>query len=209
MNHLQCWYAYTQVPDYDITAIVHGSTRRWDSLFPHSPVGFVPTVPFGSRAALEHNYSWCERAYETDVNTWSEFGQDVEQARDAIHSELLSHVGTHAMLAVEPADPSDPKSGECFWQLTAAPSVKQHDTLMFLLLMDPGALDPLERKVTLRLGSAAGTEPFQVFDQFGSQTSPIAVLHSSARSVPITVPAGAMRFLTLRKGEESSGTTRA
>lgn len=202
LNHLQCWYAYTQVPDYDITNIVHGSTRRWDSLFPTSPAGFVPTVPFSSRVALESNFSWCKRAYETDVNVWTEFGDDFGRARDTIRAELSAQAGTNATLAVEPADPNDPKSGVCFWQLTAAATstvAGDQGTPLFLLLMDPGALDPLERRVTLRLGSAAGSaSSYQVFDQLGSQTIPVAVLHGGARSVPITVPAGSMRFLTLR-----------
>jgi hypothetical protein len=282
VNGLECWHAYSNVPDYDLTAIVHGSTRRWDSLFPHSPAGFVPLVPFATRQMLEEQHAWCNRSFETDLNTWAEFGSDLERARDVISAQLVGKRDANAFLIVEAAEslssasapcnhqcdddsscinascpscinagqpsatcgpaPSASRAdvhgiriaaadvdvganaseedevGKCFWQLVAGNEAR--DTL-FLLLMDPGALDPRERRVSLRLGGGsarrdAGAEHhthglgaegktkalplmYDVFDQFGSQTVPVARLSTSASSATITVPAGSARFLTLRK----------
>merc|ERR1712046_323548 len=85
-NYLECWYAYANVPDVDITSIIAGTTKRWDSLFPTSPSGFVPLLPFHTREAAE-NKSWCNRSFETDVNYWAEFSSDyhgLNEARKAI-----------------------------------------------------------------------------------------------------------------------------
>ena len=83
VNNLEGWHAYSNVPDFDITAIAHGSTRRWDSIFPHSATGFVPLVPFSSRATLEAQSVWCHRAFETNCDTWEEFGANLTGARYA------------------------------------------------------------------------------------------------------------------------------
>ena len=160
----------------------------------------MPTVPFASRATLE-SYSWCNRSYETDVNTWAEFGHDLGRARDVIGQELLTQADANGMIVVEAANPRDPDSGKCFWQLTAGGKDAAGFTEgpLFLMLMDPGALDPMDRNVTLRLGARFTTSAYRVFDQFGSQDTPIALLRRGEVSAAITVPAGAMRFLTLQK----------
>ena len=202
VNNLECWHAYTNVPDYDVTAIAHGSTRRWDSLFPHSPAGFVPTVPFSSRAQLEDRFAWCNRSFETDTNTWTEFGDDVTAARDAIGAELLRQRDANAMLVVEAADASDPDSGRCFWQLTRSATTSSGSAVLFLLLMDPAALSPSGRHVSLRLGGGAPPEAqFDVFDQLGSQTTPLGTLGfggGALKPLEVRIPAGAVRLLTLQ-----------
>ena len=101
---------------------------------------------------------------------------------------------------VDPANASDPDSGRCFWQLTAGAS-RGGSAPLFLLLMDPGALSPSERRVALRLGGAAAPSArYELFDQLGSQTAPLGTLSAGGGDpVVIAVPAGSARFLTLRR----------
>ncbi len=209
VNDLECWNAYKRVSDVDITAIAHGSTRRWDSLFPHSPSGFVPLVPFATRGDLE-NMEFCNRSFETDVDEWAEFGSNLTAARDAVAGEILRQRDENALIAVIP-DPSedDPDSGNCYWQLTEAAIEGRQDMeratgVLFLVMLDPGALSPADRRVSLRLGGQGvrlGMR-FDVFDQLGSQTTPIGRLSASGEgnggSVSVTIPAGSARFFTLR-----------
>jgi hypothetical protein len=199
VNNLECWHAYTNVADYDITAIAHGSTRRFDSLFPHSAAGFVPLVPFSSRSRLESAaFPWCKRAFETDVNTWAEFGANLTGARDVISAELLRQREASALLVVAAANAGDPESGHALWQLTSADVSSGGSAQLFLMLMDPGALSPRERRVALRLGGGAEkTAQYEVFDQLGSQTAPLGTLAGSEQ-IAVVIPAGSVRFLVMR-----------
>ena len=202
VNSLECWHAYTRVPDYDITAIAHGSTRRWDSLFPTSPSGFVPICPFSSRASLESS-RYFNRSFETDVNRWAEFGSDLGRARDEIGAELVRQ-RANALLVVEPDAGVDAESGRCFWQLTA-PASQEQDGVYFLLLMDPAALDPKERRIALRLGHAAPAgAAYHVFDQLVQRGGLVGTLRGGD-AVPITVAAGSVRLLTLRAIPSTTG----
>ena len=88
--------------------------------FPHSPSGFVPLVPFASRSALER-LDFCNRSFETDADSWGEFGEDLAGARDAVRGEIVRQRDANALLAVVPANGSDAEGGKCFWQLTEAP----------------------------------------------------------------------------------------
>ena len=220
VNSLECWSAYSNVPDYDITAIAHGSTRRWDSLFPHSPAGFVPLVPFSTRQSLESTFSWCNRSFATDTDAWAEFS-DLATARNNISAEILRQRDANSLIRVLPTNTSQSSTGDgegaCFWQLIEAPilgggrsgSVSAGvpvgsatssgvSTALFMLLMDPGALSPALRRVTLRLGRSAHYGGYDVYDQLGEpKAPPLGTLVAAASSVDIVVPAGAARFLVL------------
>jgi hypothetical protein len=182
INNLACWYAYTDIPDFDANAVLHGSIRRWDNLFPTSPSGFVPMIPYSSRAALETN-AWCNRAFETDGDSWDEF-QSLETARDTISAELEAQK-INQMFYVD---------NECFWQITE--SKNDPDTL-FGVFMDSSTLSPTDRSVQLRKGAAAGV--WLVYDQFGSQSEPLASLSETGDGLSFDIPAGSMRFLVLKK----------
>jgi hypothetical protein len=182
INNLACWAAYTDVPDFDATAILFNTRRRWDNLLPTSPSGFVAMVPYATRAELESN-GWCKRAYETDGNTWDEF-VSLTTARDTIAGELDAQKLSQ-LFYVE---------NECFWQVTQQ---KEDATTLFAVLMDSGTQTPTDRTVQVRLGSAAGA--WEVYDQFGSQLMPLGTLGRVADAVEITIPAGGARFLCLKR----------
>jgi len=184
VNSLECWNAYKSVPDYDITAILYGSTRRWDALFPTSPSGFVPLVPFAAREAVE-KYAWCNRSYESDTNTWAEF-ESLTAARDGIGAELVRQ-RANMLVVVEPAVGQP----NCFWQLTRA---KNGTGLYFMMIMDSHALSPADRQVTLRLGGLWSGRTVEVYDQLGSQSAPLGTLGAG---VAMLIRAGSARFLTL------------
>ncbi|VGO16412.1 Lambda-carrageenase [Pontiella desulfatans] len=182
INHLACWDAYRDVPDVDLTAIMLNNRRRWDNLLPTSPCGFVPVIPYADRAELEAN-AWCTRAYQTDGDHWDEF-QSLETARDTIVAELVAQ-RTNMMFYAD---------GECFWQVTQ--NQADPDTL-FVVLMDSNTLTPTDRTVQFTKGAAAGT--WLVYDQFGSQTEPLATLVDSGEGVSLDIPAGGLRLLMLKK----------
>jgi hypothetical protein len=182
INGLACWDAYTNVPDIDATAILFNTKRRWDNLLPTSPSGFVTMVPYTSRAALEA-HAWCNRAYETDGDTWTEF-TSLAHARDTIAAELTAQA-SNLMFYVE---------GECFWQMTQQ---KSDPHMLFAILMDSSTLTPTSRTVKLKLGSAEGA--WNVYDQFDSQTRPSGSLSTSSNAIEISIPAGSVRLLVLRR----------
>ena len=129
--------------------------------------------------------------------------------RDAIRAEMLRQREAHAMLVVEAANESEPESGLAFWQLTNANTTSDRDNdgnrgngeMLFLMVMDPAALSPKDRSLSLRLGGGASGLHFDVFDQLGSPTSPIGRLSAAtvATTVQILIPAGTARFFTLRQ----------
>jgi len=182
INNLACWYAYTDIPDFDATAVLYGSKRRWDNLFPTSPSGFVPMVPYATRAELE-SHAWCNRAFETDGDRWAEF-PSLTNARDAIAAELIAQ-RTNMLFYVD---------GECFWQITEE---KSDPNTLFGIFMDSCTLTPSDRTVKLKIGSAEGV--WEVYDQFGSQSVPLATLATSDDEAVIQIPAGAVRFLVLKR----------
>jgi hypothetical protein len=182
LNGLSCWDGYTDMPDFDITAILHNTQRRWDNLLPTSPCGFVPVVPHASRTAVEAN-AWCDRAYETDVDTWAEFGS-LTAARDTIAAELLAR-RTNMLFYVD---------GECFWQVTE--NRDDPDTL-FVLAADNAVLTPTARAVELKKGAADGI--WDVYDQLGSPSVPLGTLAAENDSVALPISAGSVRLLVMRK----------
>jgi hypothetical protein len=182
LNYLSCWSAYRDVPDVDLTAILLNTTRRWDNLLPTSPAGFVPVVPYADRAKLEAN-AWCRRAYQTDGDSWDEFG-NLATARDTIAAELIDQ-RTNMLFYVD---------GECFWQMTE--NGNDPDTL-FAVLMDSNLLSPVARSVALMKGRADGI--WDVYDQLGSVFVPLGTLAVESDALSISIPAGSVRLLVLRK----------
>ena len=94
---------------------------------PTSPSGFVPVIPHADRAELEEN-PWCNRAFQTDGDSWDEFGY-LATARDTISAELEAQK-INQMFYVD---------NECFWQITE--SKNDPDTL-FGVFMDSSTLSP-------------------------------------------------------------------
>jgi len=179
LNNLECWHAYTNVPEYDITSFLYNTKRRWDNLFPYSSGGFVPLLPFSEKSEIEAN-SWCDKAYVTDVNTWDEFG-DLWEARDKISLEmeiqaekLLFHV-----------------EGECFWQLTSS---ADQPGVYYALMMDNNVMSPSDKKVILKPGSNAGS--WTIYDRFNTQ-DPLGNSENSASGIEIDIQAGAVRILKI------------
>jgi hypothetical protein len=181
LNGLSCWDGYTDVPDFDITAILHNTQRRWDNLLPTSPCGFVPVVPHASRDEVEA-LPWFERAFETDVDTWAEF-DSLTTARDTISAELLSWRDNMLFYV----------NGECFWQVTEDRS--QPGTL-FAMVMDSNVMTPTARTVQLAKGKADGI--WDVYDQLGSPSMPLGSLSAEGDQVSISIPAGSVRLLVLK-----------
>lgn len=182
LNGLSCWDAYTEVPDFDITAILHNTERRWDNLLPTSHCGFVPVVPHASRSAVEA-HAWCDRAYETDVDSWAEFG-DLDSARDAITAELMAQ-RTNMLFYVD---------GECFWQVTEN---KNDPNTLFALMLDNDVLTPTARTVELRKGEMEGV--WDVYDQLESPSTPLGTLSSNTGAISVDIPAGSVRILVLKR----------
>ena len=186
INNLECWNAYTEVPDVDLTRILLNTRTRWNNILPTSPSGFVAIVPHASRTTLEGKARW-NRAYETDGNSWAEFGT-LEEGRDAIRAELLNQRANLPFYV-------DSQLGEeCFWQVTQQ---KGDPDLCFLVLMDNDIHNPKARTVKLRLGSA--TDGWDVFDQFSSQAKSLGTLVDADSVLTLGIPAGSVRVLALKR----------
>ncbi|OXU14549.1 right-handed parallel beta-helix repeat-containing protein [Sedimentisphaera salicampi] len=187
INNLECWNAYTDVPGYDLTSIFFNTKRRWDNFFPTSASGFPLFVPYKTKQQLEA-MPWCRKAYQTDGVSWDDYGR-LMLAETEISSELQAQ-RTNMPFYVE---------NECFWQVIESESSPD---LYYAMLMDSAALSPEERDVKLKLGSETGA--WAVYDQLGSQQQPLGELRRSSDEVPITVPAGSARLLTIQ-ADQSGG----
>lgn len=184
IGQLHPWDAYCDVLPTDATHYLFNSKRRWDTLFPTSPAGFIPTLPFTSRDQAE-TFTWCDRAFETNLDRWTEF-DDLIQARKSIWRELNDR------RAAQPFN----VSGDCFWQLT-----RDHidPNRAFLLLMDANALSPQAQ--TIELSMAAATGSWVLYDQLSASKEPLATLSLKEQrtSLTIDIPAGGVRLLVLKR----------
>ncbi|AQQ09938.1 Lambda-carrageenase precursor [Sedimentisphaera cyanobacteriorum] len=185
INNLECWNAYKDVPEYDLTSIFFNTKRRWDNFFPTSPSGFALAVPYKSKQQLEA-MPWCKKAFETDGVSWESFDR-LMLAESEISSELLTQ-RTNMPFYVE---------NECFWQVIQS---EDSPETYYALLMDSATLSPKEREVRLRLGSESGA--WEVYDQLGSE-QPLGEIRRPPDSLEITVPAGSVRLLTIKASQNS------
>jgi Secretion system C-terminal sorting domain len=179
VNNLECWHAYTNVPEYDMTSFLYNTKRRWDNLFPYCSGGFVPIVPFSSKSEVEANL-WCDQAYATDANTWEEFG-DLWEAKDQISQELTTQADK-LIFHVE---------GECFWQLT---SLADQPGICYALLMDNNVMSPSDKKVILKPGS--NITGWTIYDRFNMK-DPLGSSVNSPTGLEVDIPAGAVRILKI------------
>jgi hypothetical protein len=161
---------------------MYNTKRRWHALLPNSAAGFVPLVPSSDRAEVESNV-WCDRAYQTDGDTWSDFA-DLGVARDTLQAELMS-VRSNMLFYVD---------GECFWQVTEE---KDDPDTLFAVVMDSSVLTPVAREVDLMKGAAQGV--WEVYDQLGSSEVSLGILDSSSEGISLSIPAGSVRVLVLKK----------
>ena len=110
-------------------------------------------------------------------------------------AQVATEGGLYFLMLMDPAA-LDPKERTVSLRPKGTHRVATEGGLYFLMLMDPAALDPKERTVSLRLGENSRGVSFDVFDQFGSQTSPPGTLGDTS-TVPVTIHAGTVRFLTV------------
>ena len=181
VNNLECWNAYTSIPDYDMTSYLFNTKRRWENFLPSSPSGVVALYPYSSKSKIEQ-FSEVKKVYTTDVNSWDEFGT-LEEARDSITKELESQ--KHNMLFYV--------DGDCFWQMTQQ---KGDRNILFMVLMDNNVLTPTERNVKLKKGTAP--EGWTISDQLSNDGN-LGELIDENDEIDIHIPAGGVRFLVARK----------
>jgi hypothetical protein len=75
---------------------------------------------------------------------------------------------------------------------------------LFALAMDSNVLTPTARAVNLMKGRADGI--WDVYDQMGSQSAPLGTLASGSDAVSLSIPAGSVRILALKKRKPISAT---
>ncbi len=182
IGQLNYWDAYTDVDPTDATAFLFNTRRRWENLLPTSPCGFIPTLPYTSQQEAEA-FPWCDSALETDLDGWTEFG-DLAIARDTITADLMAQ-RSNMLFYVD---------GECFWQVTEE---RNDPNTLFAGAMDSSELTPVVCEVELMKGAAEGV--WDVYDQLGSSSTPLGTLSSGSNSVSLTIPAGSVRLLVLKK----------
>jgi hypothetical protein len=186
-NRMACWNAYTDIPETDITSYLYGTKRRWDNLFPSTPGGFVTIVPHKNTAQLEAN-SWCNKAYQTNGDIWSDFS--VEAARDVISNEVMAQRDSLEFFV----------EGDCFWQVTQD---KNDSLTYFVLLMGNSELTPVERNVQLKVGEKLDGN-WNVYDQLsGTSNDAIGSISSTSGNVSLTIPAGTPRILRIAQASST------
>lgn len=186
-NRLACWNAYTDIPETDITSYLYGTKRRWDNLFPSTPGGFVTIIPSKQATQLEAN-SWCNQAYQTNGDSWSDFS--VEAAKELISNEVMAQRDSLDFYV----------DGECFWQVTQD---KDDPKSYFVLVMGNSVLSPVERTVTLKVGKKLEGN-WKVFDQLSSTPDEaIGTISSGSGNVTLTIPAGTARLLSIKPAIET------
>lgn len=182
INRMACWNAYTDIPETDLTAYLYGTKRRWENLIPSTPGGFVSIIPHQSASEIEKN-SWCNRAYQTNGDTWTGFS--VEGAKDMISDEVLTQRDS-LVLFVE---------GESFWQVTQD---KDKPDNYYVMVMGNSELTPMERIVTLKAGKKLKGN-WNVYDQLSSNPEQeIGTVGYLSGAVNLLLPAGTPRILIVK-----------
>ncbi len=182
INRMACWNAYTDVPETDITSFLFGTKRRWENLIPSTPGGLVTIVPHKPPAQLEIN-SWCNVAFQTNGDTWSDFS--LEAARQHIINEVLAQRDSLEFYI----------EGECFWQVTQD---KDDSLTYFVLLMGNDELSPVERIVKLKAGKKL-VGNWDICDQLSSTPDEaIGTVSAEKGSVTLSIPAGTPRLLSIK-----------
>jgi hypothetical protein len=132
-GRLDCYWGMAPTPPADLSAVLWGRTRQFLNSSPASEFGFVAMLPAG--VPTTDRSPWTN-IWTTDGDHLTRDGQPLgpEAARASIRRDLEAGAGRFPFRI----------RGEVFWQVAA------HGNGGYLItLVDPGYLDPGERRVEL------------------------------------------------------------
>jgi hypothetical protein len=166
----------TPTPDHALTRILFSKQRQFGYHVPPTPYGAVAIVPAHADLAMIKGVTeW----WHTDgISIWRENGPRLNGAEAAAEFRK-------SLLAVRQRVPFLPEGADVFVQ-----AIRLGENRYRVVLIDPGWLDPQDRKVALRIQLPGA---WKVSDALSG--SELAVKGNTANLI---VPAGALRILDLR-----------
>ncbi len=173
LSRLDCFFGMAPTPDSDASAYLWGRRRQFGNFIPRTALGFVAVLP-GTQASGQR---WA-RSWTTDGDALVREGKAmlIDEARSALGADLREGAAKFPFAV----------RGDVFQQ-TVAESPEQY----LLYLVDPGFVDPAGRDVTVALQTAGD---WIILDRLSGRT-----LGRLAQPLKVTVPAGTMRLLEIRK----------
>lgn len=166
-------WAGASLPDYDFSKAALGVNYRWLNYMPELPNGMVPIVPVEYKSTLDnkgipYTISNCSKGFVNDqLIPAKDFGAKIKATAELGASKMLVNVAGAAWSAI-----------------------RIDETHVRVILIDPGYIDPQDRKVTVRFNTL---QPTTATDILSKES-----LKISDKSIQLTVPAGSMRFIDLK-----------
>jgi lambda-carrageenase len=166
----QMHWAGTNLPDYDFSKMALGVNYRWLNYMPELPHGMVPVAPIDFASQLDkknipYSVSNVKKGFVNDA---------LVSAKD---------FGTNMQSVLEKGDEKLPiiVSGAA-WS-----AIRLDDTHTRLILVDPGYIDPQDRKVIVKFQNIHVTKAVDILSK--------EQLSISKKQIELIVPAGSRRFI--------------
>lgn len=179
LPHNGCIWGNTPTPSHSLSAVLFRKQRQWGTHIPATPYGPIAFVPaHADRKTVAGVDSW----WHTDgVSVWREGESPLTgpEAAAALRDSFESAAGRL---------PFRPLGDDVFFHtVKVAPGVYR------LFAIDPGWLDPADRKIEVRVQIPG---PCTVHDVLQGEAIPF-----SGDTFTLPVPAGALRILEVNTGE--------
>jgi len=173
-DRLDCYWAGTPLQPHDFSGFGLGLDRRMCNFLPITPYGLVPIVPDDRDIAGTR--------FRTKISTDGRYYYDTKGKRvtadvyQPMMEQLLKESAARLPIRV---------SGDAHWSV-----VRLDPTHVRVTLIDPGYLDPADRKVEIILQHMQGA---WCVDILSGQALPI-----ESNRIHITVPMGALRIVDIK-----------
>lgn len=169
----QMHWAGTSVPDYDYSNAALGVKYRWLNYLPEMPHGMIPIAPIESSLMLE----------KQNVPYFVSNAKVGILGDERVPANTFGKMITKTVAEGEKVLPILVKGAS--WSV-----IKIDENHSRLILVDPGYIDPQERKVTV---SFQNKKPKSIVDILSNETLKVA----GGETIEVTVPAGSMRFIDI------------
>jgi hypothetical protein len=168
----QMHWAGASIPDYDYSRAALGVKYRWLNYMPEMPHGMVPIAPIESKSML-------------DKKSVPYFVSNGKVGFDNEKSMTANHFGETIKSTVTKGEKQLP----ILVKGVSWSAVKLDENHTRIILMDPGYIDPQNRRATIIFQNR---KPKSAKDILSNDT-----LKISGNSVELNVPAGSMRFIDI------------
>jgi hypothetical protein len=174
IDRLDCYWGGAPVPENDLTRILFNSKRRMTNFISRAPYGNVSTIPANTDIS---SHPFFTDMVVTDGKFW--YDENNNQLSPAAFRNTLVNKFESAA-----AEMPVRVTGDVAWS-----AIKLNSSVIRVVVIDPGYLDPSERVAQIHLN---GFDGFMVKDILSGE-----MLSASEGVIDVVVPMGIMRIIDL------------